>query len=68
MSKKLVRNLTLAVVLGTLSGVAVHAQTTSPISTVSTDSVTGADPVPTSPTQKPSAVIAIILLIVSAAL
>jgi hypothetical protein len=43
--KSLTRRLVLAVLLGTLSGTIAHADTTTPTPT----SVTGTDPVPTSP-------------------
>jgi hypothetical protein len=68
MSKTLARNLILTIVLGTLPGVAVHADTTTLTSTVSADSVTGAEPVPTSPTQKPSSVITIVLTVLGVVL
>jgi hypothetical protein len=45
MHKSLTRPLVLALVLGTLSGTIAHADTTTPTPT----SVTGTDPVPTSP-------------------
>jgi hypothetical protein len=45
MHKSLTRRLVLALVLGTLSGTIAHADTTTPTPT----SVTGTDPVPTSP-------------------
>ena len=49
MYKSLTRQLMLAVVLGTLSGTIAHADTTTPIPTPTPQSVTGTDPVPTSP-------------------
>jgi hypothetical protein len=45
MYKSLTRRLVLAILLGTLSGTIAHADTTTPTPT----SVTGTDPVPTSP-------------------
>jgi hypothetical protein len=45
MYKSLTRGLVLAILLGTLSGTIAHADTTTPTPT----SVTGTDPVPTSP-------------------
>ncbi len=68
MSKTLARNLVLTLLLGTLSGVAAHAGTTTPTPTVSPDGVTGAEPVPTSPTQKPSNVITILLTVLAGVL
>jgi hypothetical protein len=47
MHKSLTRRLVLAIVLGTLSGTIAHADTTTPSPTPA--SVTGGDPVPTSP-------------------
>ena len=47
MQKSLTRRLVLAIVLGTLSGTIAHADTTTPSPTPT--SVTGGDPVPTSP-------------------
>ena len=47
MHNSLTRRLVLAVVLGTLSGTIAHADTTTPSPTPA--SVTGGDPVPTSP-------------------
>jgi hypothetical protein len=47
MHKSLTRRLVLAIVLGTLSGTIAHADTTTPSPTPT--SVTGGDPVPTSP-------------------
>lgn len=47
MHKSLTRRLALAIVLGTLSGTIAHADTTTPSPTPA--SVTGGDPVPTSP-------------------
>jgi hypothetical protein len=63
MSKKYVRYLLVAFTLSTLYGVVAHADTTSPTTTVSADSVTGADPVPTDPSQKPSAYLTILLTV-----
>jgi hypothetical protein len=45
MYKSLTRRLVLAILLGTLSGTIAHADTTTP----NPQSVTGTDPVPTSP-------------------
>lgn len=45
MYKSLTRRLVLAILLGTFSGTMAHADTTTPTPT----SVTGTDPVPTSP-------------------
>jgi hypothetical protein len=47
MHKSLTRRLVLGLVLGTLSGTIAHADTTTPSPTPA--SVTGGDPVPTSP-------------------
>jgi len=47
MHKSLTRRLVLAIVLGTLFGTIAHADTTTPSPTPA--SVTGGDPVPTSP-------------------
>jgi hypothetical protein len=47
--------------LSALSGVAAHAATTSFTTTLSATSVTGADPVPTDPTQKPAGYVTILL-------
>jgi hypothetical protein len=47
MHKSLTRRLVLAIVLGTLFGTIAHADTTAPSPTPA--SVTGGDPVPTSP-------------------
>ena len=47
MQKSLTRRLVLAIALGTLSGTIAHADTTTPSPTPT--SVTGGDPVPTSP-------------------
>jgi len=49
MHTSLTRRLVLAVVLGTLSGTMAHADTTTPAPSPSPQSVTGGDPVPTSP-------------------
>jgi hypothetical protein len=61
MSNKFARNLALAFTLSALSGVASHADTTSSTTTLSATSVTGADPVPTDPNQKPAGYITILL-------
>jgi len=45
MYKSIARRLVLALILGTISGTIAHADTTTPTPT----SVTGTDPVPTSP-------------------
>jgi len=49
MYKSLTRQLMLAVVLGTFSGTIAHADTTTPTPSPAPQSVTGGDPVPTSP-------------------
>jgi hypothetical protein len=49
MHKSLSRRLLLAAVLGTLSGTIAHADTTTPPPSPTPGSVTGGDPVPTSP-------------------
>lgn len=49
MHKSLTRGLVLAIVLGTLSGTIAHADTTTPPPSPTPTSVTGGDPVPTSP-------------------
>ena len=68
MSKKFARNLVLAVTLSALPGVAAHADTTSSTTTLSATSVTGADPVPTDPNQKPAGYITILLTVLGMAL
>lgn len=49
MHKSLTRGLVLAFVLSTLSGTIAHADTTTPPPPPTPSSVTGGDPVPTSP-------------------
>jgi hypothetical protein len=49
MHNSLTGRLVLAVVLGTLSGTIAHADTTTPPPSSTPQSVTGGDPVPTSP-------------------
>jgi hypothetical protein len=49
MQKSITRGLVLAIVLGTISGTIAHADTTSPTQPPAPSSVTGGDPVPTSP-------------------
>ncbi len=49
MHNSLTRRLVLAVVLSTLSGTIAHADTTTPPPSSTPQSVTGGDPVPTSP-------------------
>jgi hypothetical protein len=49
MQKSFTRRLVLAIILGTLSGTIAHADTTTPPPPPTPSSVTGGDPVPTSP-------------------
>ena len=53
MHKLFTRGLVLAVILGTLSGTIARADTATPIPSPIPQSVTGGDPVPTSPTSPP---------------